>query len=113
MVYAAGEIHSEWRDELRGYLEEVNVEAEIIGHLVNGVVVLPRSAIQVNDQVYVVGNDNRLQFRDVDILRNVGEEVYVTDGVRAGENLCLSALTYAVPGMLVMPVVGTGEMAAL
>ena len=89
------------------------VEAEIIGHLVNGVVVLPRSAIQVNDQVYVVGNDNRLQFRDVDILRNVGEEVYVTNGVRAGENLCLSALTYAVPGMLVVPVAETGEMVAL
>lgn len=31
VVYAAGEIHSEWRDELRGYLEAVNVEAEIIG----------------------------------------------------------------------------------
>ena len=68
-----------------------------------------RQYVQVGKS-HVVGNDNRLQFRDVDILRNVGEEVYVTDGVRAGENLCLSALTYAVPGMLV---VGTGEMAAL
>ena len=31
VLYAAGEIHSEWRDELRGYLEAVSVQAEVIG----------------------------------------------------------------------------------
>lgn len=88
------------------------VEAEIIGHLVNNVVVLPRSAIQANEQVYIVGNDNRLQFRDVGILRTVGEEVYVTDGIRPGESLCLSALTNAVPGMIVQPVSGSAPEVA-
>lgn len=31
VIYAAGEIHSEWRDELRGYLEAADVDAEIVG----------------------------------------------------------------------------------
>ena len=88
------------------------VEAEIVGHQVNGVLVLPRSALQANEQVYVVGNDNRLQFRDVDILRTVGEAFYVTSGVRPGENVCLSTLANAVPGMLVTPAAESSEVAA-
>lgn len=31
VVYAAGEIHSEWREELRSHLESLAVEAEIVG----------------------------------------------------------------------------------
>jgi YtoQ family protein len=31
VIYAAGEIHSEWRDELRGHLERLGVDAEIVG----------------------------------------------------------------------------------
>ncbi len=30
-IYAAGEIHSEWRDELRRHLDTLEVEAEIVG----------------------------------------------------------------------------------
>ena len=83
------------------------VEAEIIGHLVNNIFVLPRSALQPNEQIYVVGNDNRLQFRDVTILRSVDENIYITDGIRPGELLCLSPVNNAVPGMLVQPVTET------
>ena len=87
------------------------VEAEIIGHLVNNIFVLPRSALQPNEQIYVVGNDNRLQFRDVTILRSVDENVYITDGIRPGELLCLSPVNNAVPGMLVQPVTETALVA--
>jgi YtoQ family protein len=31
VIYAAGEIHSEWRDELRSHLEKLEVDAEIVG----------------------------------------------------------------------------------
>jgi YtoQ family protein len=31
VIYAAGEIHSEWRDELRRHLEKLEVEVEIVG----------------------------------------------------------------------------------
>lgn len=31
VIYAAGEIHSEWRDELRARLEALEIDAEIVG----------------------------------------------------------------------------------
>ena len=86
------------------------VEAEIMGRIVKDVVVLPRSAIQINDQVYVVDEENRLQFRNVDILKTVGEEVYVANGISDGENLCLSSLNNAVRGMVVQPVTDTSRV---
>ena len=81
------------------------VEAEILGKAVAGVFVLPRSAIQANKQVYVIDASNKLHFRDVDILRSVEEEVYITAGFTAGETVCLSTITNAIEGMAVRPVV--------
>ena len=79
------------------------VEAEIIGRTIGNVFVLPRSAMQTNKQVYVVGKDNRLQFRDVEILRTVGEKVYISAGFNARETVCLSTVSNAIEGMLVKP----------
>jgi len=31
VIYAAGEIHSDWRDELRAHLKDLDVDAEIVG----------------------------------------------------------------------------------
>lgn len=83
------------------------VEAEIEGQTVNNVFVLPRSAIQANEQVYVVSPENTLEFRDADILRIVEEDVYIQGGFTAGERVCLSTVNNAIEGMLVEPVVNT------
>ena len=77
------------------------VEAEILGREVADVVVLPRAALQANDQVYLVGTDNRLKFRDVAILRATGESVYIKSGIAQGELVCTSRLEAAVEGQLV------------
>lgn len=89
------------------------VEAEIVGHKVDGVFVLPRSALQANEQVYVIGSDNRLLFRNVEILRLVGEEVYITSGIKGGEIISLSKLGNAVEGMQVSPAADASEVAPL
>lgn len=31
VIYAAGEIHSQWRDELRRHLEKLEIDADIVG----------------------------------------------------------------------------------
>ena len=80
------------------------VQAEIVGNRVNNVFVLPRSALQANEQVYVITSDNRLQFRDVEIIRIVDEDVYVISGFEAGETISLSTVSNAIEGMLVRPV---------
>ncbi len=87
------------------------VEAEILGRVVHNVFVLPRSAIQANNQVYVIDESNRLDFRDVEILRIVDESVYVTRGFDRGETVCLSTITNAIQGMAVRIAEETGNPA--
>lgn len=88
------------------------VEAEILGRVIDNIFVIPRSALQSNDQVYIIGQDNTLEFRDVDIARVVGENVYIRAGLKTGETVCLSTLNNAIRGMSVRPV-SNEEQAAL
>jgi RND family efflux transporter MFP subunit len=88
------------------------VEAEIIGTQVDDVFVLPRSALQANEQVYVINSDNRIQFRDVEILRIVDEDVYVKSGISIGDTICLSTINNAIEGMQVRPVDEAGLAAS-
>ncbi|MCR9276659.1 MAG: efflux RND transporter periplasmic adaptor subunit [Pseudomonadaceae bacterium] len=77
------------------------VEATIEGALAREVVVLPRSALRNGEQVLVVDSDNRLQFRDVKLLRLHKDEVLIRSGLQAGERVCVSPLQTAVDGMRV------------
>ncbi len=76
------------------------VEAEIAGRTLAGVAVLPRGALRGGDRVLVVDGDDRLRFRDVEVLRRDDEQVVVGSGLVAGERLCLSNLA-ATDGMRV------------
>ncbi len=77
------------------------VEAEIHGKQVDNVVVLPRSALRGANQVFVIDTNNRLRFRDVEVLRIVADQVYITGGLKPGEYVCISALENALDGMSV------------
>jgi len=77
------------------------VEAEIEGITAEGVAVLPRSALRGRSQVLVVTPEDRLEFRDVDLLRTTREEIYVRGGLKAGERVCLSPLEAVTNGMRV------------
>jgi RND family efflux transporter MFP subunit len=77
------------------------VEAEISGSQVDDVVVLPRSALRGAARVIVVDGEDRLQFRDVDLLRLSRDRAYVRGGLEPGERVCVSPLESAIEGMLV------------
>lgn len=80
------------------------VQAEIRGRKVEDVIRLPRSAMRDNNQVLVVDEDNRLNFRHVSILRLEHDEMLVDKGLREGELVCVSPLQTVVEGMRVNPV---------
>ncbi|MYF31364.1 MAG: efflux RND transporter periplasmic adaptor subunit [Gammaproteobacteria bacterium] len=80
------------------------VEAEIYGKTIDDVLVVPRSALQSGEGVFVVDSENRLSFRDVEILRSTGEVYYVRGAILAGEPICLSTLDGAADGQRVRPV---------
>ena len=75
------------------------VEAEILGKSYPGVAVLPRTAMHGENRIAVVDDENRLRFRNVEVLRTESDRVLVRGGVREGERVCLSALETQVDGM--------------
>lgn len=77
------------------------VEAEISGHKIENVIVIPREAMRGYDQVLVVDSEERLRFRTVDVLRMESNRAIIKGGIQKGERICLSALDTPIDGMLV------------
>ena len=75
------------------------VEAEILGRFIKDALVIPQSAIQDRNLVYTVNEKNRLEFKKVKILRMINDQAVITDGLKTGDTVCISALRNAEPGM--------------
>jgi len=80
------------------------VEAEIVGRRVEGVYVLPRTALRTDsgeDLVYVVDAGDRLRFKAVEVLREQRDDVVIDSGLQPGDRVCITPLPAAVNGMAV------------
>ncbi len=80
------------------------VEAEIRGRTATNVALLPRAALRDGGRVLVAGDDGRLRFRDVRVVRSRGDEVVIGAGLESGELVCVSSLETVVDGMRVRTV---------
>jgi RND family efflux transporter MFP subunit len=80
------------------------VQARIAGRAEQNVAVVPRQALQGRGRVFVVDDEDRLRFRDVEVLRVDGDEALIRSGLRDGERVCTSPIQAAVEGMRVRPV---------
>ena len=60
---------------------------------------LPRAALRGDSQVLVVDAEGRPRFRDVEILRELRDEVVIRAGLSNGERVCISPLETVVDGM--------------
>ncbi|MDA0750840.1 MAG: efflux RND transporter periplasmic adaptor subunit [Verrucomicrobia bacterium] len=81
------------------------VRAEIQGDHLEDVFVVPRAALRNNDEVVLIGKDNKIIRRAVEVIWRQGEQVVIRDGVTEGEVLCLSSLLFAADGAEVRPVI--------
>jgi RND family efflux transporter MFP subunit len=79
------------------------VHADISGRMANDVVVLPRAALRNQGQVLVVDPENRLRYRNVELLRFEEDSVIIQGGLKAGEIVNLSPIQTAIDGMRVKP----------
>ena len=61
--------------------------------------VLPRQIL--DSSVLVVDAENRLRFRDVEVLRMAADDIYVSAGLTRGERVIVSSLQNTAEGMLV------------
>ncbi len=81
---------------LLGAFVEVAIEAKVIADVVE----VPRLALHNGDSVYVFGKDDRLVVRSVEVAWRREKSVLVRAGIAAGEEVIVSRLPSAVPGML-------------
>jgi multidrug efflux system membrane fusion protein len=89
------------------------VEVELEGPVVEGVVVLPRRAIEAG-RIMVIDETGRLAFTDVEIAFTQDDLAVVFPGSLAeGTQVIVSAPSPAIPGMLLAPERGTGTEARL
>lgn len=82
------------------------VDAEITGRTVTGAL-LPRSAVRENNRLLVVDDEERLWFREVEIVRFEKERVILGGGLEDGESVCVSPMDTIVEGMRVRTVEAT------
>ena len=77
------------------------VKAEIFGRFMKNIVILPRAALREDGRVLVIDSENRLHFRNVDLLRTSRERITIRSGVKNGERVCISNLAAVVENMRV------------
>ena len=80
------------------------VEAEIHGRSVPDAAVLPTTALREHDTVYVIDDEDRLHFREVEVVRALRDQLVIGAGLTAGERVCVSMLRGAIDGMQVRTV---------
>ncbi|MEZ4227311.1 MAG: HlyD family efflux transporter periplasmic adaptor subunit [Polyangiaceae bacterium] len=80
---------------LLGAYVEVAIEARISDEVIE----VPRLALHDGDSVYVFGKDGRLGVRTVKVAWRRADTVLVREGLTSGEEVVVSRLPSAVPGM--------------
>lgn len=75
------------------------VEAEIVGHEIEGVFVIPAAAVRDGNKVYVVDADDRLVIATVDVIRRDRDQVVVGEGLEDGQRIVVSPLRAVSDGM--------------
>lgn len=78
------------------------VQADIHGRTVDDIVSLPRDALRNGNQLLIVDDENRLRYREVELLRLQDDDVLISGGLAPGERVCISPLATVIDGMAVI-----------
>lgn len=74
------------------------VQAKILGVEVANASIVPRYLV-VNNRVAILDNESKLHYAEINIVRQQGGNVVVSNGLLNGDKLIVSALDYPVDGM--------------
>ena len=77
------------------------VTARIQGHHLENATIIPRGALH-DDAVYVIDENNRLQIRQVNVVKKEIETVVLDAGLKEGETICLTPLEFVIQDMEVI-----------
>jgi hypothetical protein len=62
--------------------------------------VLPRSVLQADDTVLLANEESKLEIRQVTVLRAEPRNVYISDGLKGGEQVITTSMDAPIPGTL-------------
>jgi RND family efflux transporter MFP subunit len=77
------------------------VSAIIEGRDAGDLVLVPRHALQRGTTLWMVDEEQRIQPRDVQVVRRDDQYAYISAGVEVGESYCVTPLDQPLPGMQV------------
>jgi len=77
------------------------VTLEIEGRKLAGAAVIPRSALRQGSMVWIVDDEDRLRFQEVEIALARGDEIVISSGLETGDRIAVSTLGAITDGMLV------------
>ena len=78
------------------------VDAEVSGAVLEKVLVVPRTALHGRAEVYLLNDEDLLEYRELTIARSTKDSVYATAGVEVGERVIVTKVEMASPGMSLM-----------
>lgn len=80
-------------------LIDAYVRVEMDGPQLDGVFVIPRTAIREGDRIWIMDNDNKLEIRKLEIIWRRENDVYVKEGIKDGEYIVTSNIPTPIPGL--------------
>ena len=82
------------------YLAEgLFVDIKLQGNTVSNVFAIPARTLRENSCIWIMNADRRLEIRKVEIIRREKKQVFVRGDLNDGEQLILTYLSGAAPGM--------------
>lgn len=102
LVYAVAEVEDPYgaaADEGMPLAVGLFVSAEIQGVRPHDAMVMPRTALRKQDEVYVITEENKLEIRTVNVLSTTEDQVIVLSGVADGEQVVTAPVRSAYNGM--------------
>jgi len=75
------------------------VEVLIEGHYMENIAQLPRALVHENDQVWLMDNNGKLAFRQVEVLFAQNDQLYISSGLSADDTIVSSYIPTPLNGM--------------
>ncbi len=88
------------------------IRAKVEGVRLSDVVLIPRKAVMSGPQgrfVWVVGPDEKVEIRPIQVGRNMGNDIVVTDGLAAGDRFIVEGVLKVQPGIAVSAVAADAD----
>ncbi len=103
VTYAVAQIDDPYRLHSDGTPLPIGtfVAADIAGSTVLDLIRVPRGALRGSDQVLIVDDENRIEIRQVDVMRTDARFAYLSGGVTPGERITITAIEAPTNGMTV------------